>query len=45
MLTDAEIIARINERKGYDPLGFETSDLLNFLSVEAIRPFGKEVWT
>ena len=42
MRTDAEIIARIKERSQHDPLGFETSDLLSFLSAEAVWPFLKE---
>ena len=41
MRTQEEILARIEERKNYDPLGFETNDLLSFLSTEAVRPFLK----
>ena len=42
MRTQEEILARINEIKGKDFFGFETSDLIGFLNYENAKPFLKE---
>lgn len=42
MRTQEEILARIDERKQHDPLGFETNDYLTCLTTENVKPFLKE---
>lgn len=39
MRTQDEIVARINQRKPDDPLGFETSIYVDYLSFEYAKPF------
>lgn len=42
MRTDAEIVARIEDRKADDFFGFETSDLIVRLPFEAAKPYLKD---
>lgn len=42
MRTDTEILERMETVKENDSLGFQRSDLINFLSFEAAKPFLKD---
>lgn len=42
MRTQAEVKARFDERKPNDPLGFEISEYVDYMSFEDARPFFKD---